>query len=273
MVNKRIAVTGGSGFLGAAVVEEARRRGHASVSFDRLHGGDILGDLSGLQGSDTIVHLAGILGTSELFETPELAVDVNIKGTIRVLEWCRKNGASFVGISLPAVFPSVYTATKVAARRMAMAWHSAYGVPVSHVRAFNVYGPGQAYGPGHPQKIVPTFSRMAWDGKPLPVWGDGNQTMDLVHVDDVAEMLVDATDFGKGEIFDAGTGVAVTVNEFANTVLELTGSKAGIEHFPMRPGEEPTQIVARGSGWNELGWRPVVRHEALEKTIRSYRNA
>ena len=272
MVKKRIVVTGGSGFLGSATVEEARLQGHTAWSFDRSMGGDILGDLDGLEGADTVIHLAGILGTSELFDEPELAIDINIKGTVRILEWCRRNDASFVGIALPAVFPSVYTATKVAARRMALAWHKAYGVPVSHVRAFNVYGPAQAYGEGHPQKIVPTFARLGWEGKPLPVWGDGTQTMDLIHVSEVASMLVAATGFGHGEVFDAGTGTAITVNEFADFVLEQTSSKAGVEYLPMRKGEEATTIVAQGSGWNLLGWRPVFDWESLKQTVWSYLN-
>lgn len=270
---RRIAVTGGSGFLGAATVAEARLRGHEAWSFDRSSGGDIMGPLSGLEGAHTVIHLAGILGTSELFDNPEDAVDINVKGTIRILEWCRENSASFVGILMPPVFPSVYTATKVAAHRMAVAWNRAYGVPVSHVRAFNVFGPLQGYGPNHPQKIVPTFSRAGWMGKPLPVWGDGMQTMDLVYVDDVARMMVDATEFGNCEVFDGGTGMAVTVHEFANFVLEITGSNAGIEYLPMRKGEEPTKIVAKGEGWNSLEHIPSFSWDELEETIRSYRNA
>lgn len=197
MVSRRIAVTGGSGFLGDATVDMANAMGHEAWSFDRSLGNDVLGDLSGLQDADTVIHLAGVLGTSELFENVEQALDTNIKGTARILEWCRENDAGFVGITMPEVFPSVYTATKVASSRLAVAWHKAFGVPVSHVRAFNAYGPTQAYGHGHPQKIVPTFSTLGWHNEPLPVWGDGTQTLDLVHVDDVARMLVDAGRCGR----------------------------------------------------------------------------
>jgi len=84
---------------------------------------------------------------------------------------------------------------------MATAWHHAYDVGVSHVRAYNAYGPGQAYGPGHPQKILPTFARAAWEGRPIPIWGDGEQTVDLVHSDDVARMLVDALRFNDDAMF------------------------------------------------------------------------
>jgi UDP-glucose 4-epimerase len=252
----RIAVTGGSGFLGQATIRAAEAAGHEAWSFDRAHGNDVLGDLGGLKGADTVIHLAGMLGTSELFDDAEAAVQANVVGALRVLRWCERNDAAYVGITMPPVFPSVYTATKVAADRLATAWHRAYGVPVAHVRAFNAYGPGQKFGPGHPQKIVPTFARAAWEGRPLPVWGDGEQTMDLVHSDDVGRMLVDAAQHGDDVTFDAGTGVAVTVNELARAVLDMTGSTAGVEHLPMRLGETPTRIVAAGEGWERLDWKP-----------------
>lgn len=268
----RIAVTGGSGFLGQATIRAAETAGHEAWSFDRAHGNDILGDLSALKGADTIIHLAGMLGTSELFDDAEAAVQANVVGALRVLRWCEQNGAAYVGITMPPVFPSVYTATKVAADRLATAWHRAYGVPVAHVRAFNAYGPGQKFGPGHPQKILPTFARAAWQGRPLPVWGDGEQTMDLVHSDDVGRMLVDAAQFGDDVTFDAGTGVAVTVNELARAVLEVTGSTAGVEYLPMRLGETPTRIVAAGEGWDRLDWKPEHAWQRIAAVVDWYRD-
>lgn len=268
----RIAVTGGSGFLGQATIRAAEEAGHEAWSFDRAHGNDILGDLTALKGADTVIHLAGMLGTSELFDAPESAVHANVIGALRVLRWCQEHGAGYVGITMPPVFPSVYTATKVCADRLATAWHHAYNVPVSHVRAFNAYGPGQKWGPGHPQKIVPTFARAAWEGRPLPVWGDGEQTMDLVHTDDVARMLIEATQHGDDVTFDAGTGQAVTVNELAEFVLEQTGSKAGVEHLPMRAGERPTRIVAEGEGWDRLDWKPEHDWRRVAATVEWYRS-
>jgi UDP-glucose 4-epimerase len=268
----KLAVTGGGGFLGQAAIAAAENAGHDAWSFDRAHGDDILGDLDRLDGADVVVHLAGMLGTSELFDDAEAAVQANVVGTLRVLRWCQANGAGYVGISMPPVFPSVYTATKVCASRLATAWHTAYGLPVSHVRAFNAYGPGQKYGDGHPQKILPTFARAAWEGEPLPVWGDGEQTMDLVHADDVGRMLVDAAAHGDDVTFDAGTGHAVTVNELAEFVLEQTGSTAGVEHLPMRTGETPTRIVAEGEGWGRLDWKPSHEWSRVAAAVEWYRS-
>lgn len=267
----KIAVTGGRGFIGSATLRAAESAGHDAFAFDRPD--DILGDLDALGGADHVIHLAGMLGTSELFDTAEEAVETNVIGTLRILQWCEANSAGFTAISMPPVFPSVYTATKICADRLATAWHLAKGVPVSHVRAFNAYGPGQKHGRGHPQKILPTFATEAWHGRPLPIWGDGEQTVDLVHTDDVARMLIDAAGHGHDAVFDAGTGVAVTVNQLADFVLEVTGSTAGKRYLPMRAGEIATHIVAEGDGWDRLDWRPTLDWGRVAEAVLWYRPA
>jgi UDP-glucose 4-epimerase len=268
----RIAVTGGGGFLGRSVLAAASRAGHDAWSFDRSDGHDILGDLSGLNGADHVIHLAGVLGTAELFDDPYRAININVNGSLHILEWCRAYSAGYTGITMPPVFPSIYTATKVCATRLATAYYNAYGLGVSHVRAFNAYGPGQAYGPGHPQKILPTFARYAWEGRPLPVWGSGQQSVDLVHANDLGQMLVDAVKWGGDAVFDGGTGQAVTVEYLARFVLEVTGSDAGIEYLPMRRGEKETHIVAGGEGWSWLTWKPQLDWGAIRQAILWYKD-
>ncbi len=267
----RVAVTGGGGFVGQHVVGELKSR-YKPVVIDRVTGGDILApDLgSKMRDCGAVIHLAGVLGTSELFSDAEHAVDVNVKGTLRVLQECREHRMRFVGITMPQVWTNVYQATKGCAQKLASAWYEYYKVPVSHVRAFNAYGPGQKiYGV---QKIVPTFCIKAWRNEPIPIWGSGEQTVDLVHVTDIARMLVDAIKFGDGQIFDAGTGVSHTVNEVAQLVLEITGSTAGVEYFPMRHGEtEGTKLAASGDGWNLLGWKPVWNLTEFEQTVNWFR--
>jgi UDP-glucose 4-epimerase len=175
---------------------------------------------------------------------------------------------------MPEVNPSVYAATKVAALRLAEAYRAAYDLPVSHVRAYNAFGAGQAFGAGHPQKILPTFATRAWRGEPFPVWGDGLLLVDLIHVDQVARMLVDATGFGDGEMFDAGTGVPFTVLDVVNMVAETVGCEPKIEWLPWRKGERTEATVddyASGQGWPLLNWRPTFDRGTLAETVESYR--
>lgn len=267
----RVAVTGSAGFIGARVIDLLHNEGHSVTSLDSRLGGNILeADLTqAFCDADAVIHLAGVLGTAELFDDPMGAVDVNVGGSLRVLRACQATDTHFVGITMPEVWANVYQATKRCARELATAWHQNYQLPVSHVRAFNAFGPRQKhYGV---QKILPTFAVNAWRNQPIPIWGDGTQTVDLVFVDDVARMLIDAIAFGDDDVFDAGTGHALSVLDVAEQVIAITGSTAGVRHLPMRKGETPTSIVATGEGWDRLGVHPVYRELDIVRTVEWYR--
>lgn len=270
-----VLVTGSSGFIGKAVVRVLVDAGHDVFPFDRADGSDIR-DLESckkaVDGMDAVIHLAGILGTDELFDDIETAMDININGAVNIMKACVPHLVHYIGITMPPVFPSIYTATKVSAARFATAFHHNFDIPVTHIRAFNAYGPEQAHGEGHPRKIIPAFSYEGWQGVPIKIWGDGNQTVDLIHVDDIAYVFLDALKApGRDETIDAGTGSSMTVNQVAHFVLQVTGSKAGIDYRPMRRGEIPTAIVARGEGWEYLKTRrPLHDMQRLKQTIIDY---
>lgn len=260
----KIAVTGGNGFIGKAVIAKANEMGHEAWSFDRADGNDVLGNLDSLNGAEAVIHLAGVLGTHELFEDPEHAVDVNITGSLRVMQHCISENAFYVQITMPDVFPSIYTATKVATQRLAGALAHSRKLRHTDVVAYNAFGPGQAFGPGHPQKIIPTFALAGWRNEPIPVWGDGTQTVDLVHVDTVAEVLLRAaTEQKPGERLHAGSSFKMTVMDVARFVEDHTKSRGGILLLPMRDGEIPTEIVSPVS----LG----LSLDKLRETIEWYR--
>lgn len=270
-----IAVTGGAGFIGTAVRQRLESEGHTVKVIDRKTGIDICSPkelFAAIRGCESVIHLAGVLGTSELFDDIDRAIDVNITGTLNVLRACDTASAGYVGITMHEHFPSVYTATKIAAQRLGSAFHNAYGLPVCHVRAYNAYGPGQAYGPGHPRKILPAFSVEAWSQKPITIWGDGTQTVDLIHTDELARILCEATQFDDDGIIDAGTGIAYQVRDIADMVLRVTGSTAGVQFLPMRQGETPTHVCAKGEGWDRLTEKPSGLDMAnrIRETVLSY---
>lgn len=271
-----VLVTGSSGFIGKAVVSALSASGHKVYPFDRDNGSDIRRRaccVDSMQGKDAVIHLAGILGTDELFDAPYVAIETNINGSVNMLAACVKHNAHYIGITMPPVFPSIYTATKVSAARFATAYHHNYDIPVTHIRAFNAFGPGQKHGSVHPRKIIPAFSTEAWAGVPLQIWGDGEQTVDLIHVDDIARIFVSALENapGKDETIDAGTGVSFTVNQVAAMVIEFANSNSQLQHLPMRRGEIPTKIVATGEGWDYLDFEPRFDPLDLLKTVISYR--
>lgn len=270
----RVVVTGGDGFIGSHVMSKLTQDGHEAFSFDKRNTKDVrvAADVDRAfrdWNPDAVIHLAGVLGTDELFDKIETAIDINVRGTANILKAARDHNTRYVGITMPQVWDNIYQATKSCGERMASAFWRHYGLPVAHVRAFNAFGPGQkVYGV---QKIIPTFATKAWANEPIPIWGDGTQTVDLVAARDIANMLIHSMQFKRNEIFDAGTGVAWTVNDVANLVIEHTGSTGGIKYLPMRRGEHETKIVATGEGWDKMGWHPHMDLEHLKETVDYYR--
>lgn len=279
--DRKIVVTGGSGLIGSIVSHELRSKGYTVREFDRhtnpAH--DITNKQAvqkALIGADTVIHLAGVLGTSELLKQPADAAYINTYGTANVLEACMDEEVRFLGISMPDAFidTSIYTITKTAGINMAKALHTQMGLPVAHVRAFNAYGPGQHVGGKSPRKIVPAFACEAWLGRPLIVWGDGTQGVDLISTYELGRLFCTIVERGefKGETYDGGSGVLRTVNEVAEMVLAAT-NKPGlrIQHMPMRLGETPTAIRATGEGWDKIGWQPSPFIDSLfQHTVDSY---
>lgn len=279
MQQRRVLVTGGSGWIGRAVCKRLTETGDIPVVFDRTHDADedIRDPVAvrvAVRDVEHVIHLAGVLGTHELFGAPEQAVAVNVGGSLNVIQACAEMHVGLTEITMPRVNPSLYAATKACAMDMAEAYRQSGKLSVSHVRAYNAYGTGQAYGGDHPQKIIPTFASRALRNEPIPVWGDGQLLVDLVHVDDVARCLVEASYVGDGQVIDAGTGYAHTVQMVVERVLRLTHSESEVEYLPPRPGERwhPTRAdVAQGEGWDLLdGWRPVFDKARFAEAVMSY---
>ena len=250
----KILVTGGDGFIGRYVQSRCKELGIEAFSFDIA--GDIQQDVTEWDHllwaidqyePDSIIHLAGLLGTHELWGMAEDAIDVNIKGTLNVARAALKADAKLISIEQPHVWYNMYEATKFAARRMLTGLHYDEGLRVDFVTAHNAFGPGQAHGEGHPQKIIPTFATKAWAGEDIPIWGDGNQMVNLVYVGDVADSLIQRALIPHGyplEHFQAGTDTILSVSRVALMVLQYVadsggGTETDIDYRPARKGEQP----------------------------------
>jgi UDP-glucose 4-epimerase len=261
---RRAVVVGGQGFLGASVVRELVARGDDVTVVDRVASqsacdtlfgagavrarpGDIR-DRSSLRapfrGADEVYHFAGRLGTSELDEDIVAAIDANISGTVNVFEAAIAADVRAVFYpSKPDVWLNTYTITKRAADHFASLF-GARGLRIAALKYFNAYGPGQALGPV--RKLIPTFAVHAIRGEPLPVYGDGEQTVDMIYSADVGRITVDYLRADPETTpIDLGRGIALSVNEVAAAVNALLSNPAGTRHLPMRRGETPgTRLVA-----------------------------
>jgi len=280
----KVLVTGSEGFIGSAVCEELEARGVEVDRFDLVLGDDVRAPdvlRARTKGSDAIIHLAGLLGTHELFFNPREAVDVNVGGTVEALRAAEANGLHYVSIEQLRTWKNVYSVTRAACRDLGTSWHAHRGVRTSFIRAYNVHGPRQFLNPPHPQKMMPTFSDRAWRGLPIPVFGTGNAIVDMTEVRDVARVFADVTlgQPGDNATYDAGTGVTLTVLDVAQHVAEYVAAESGrevkIERVPMRLGEKEEQrvVAAEGLGWDRLPARPRFSWAQIEATVDWYREA
>ena len=290
-------VTGGCGFIGSHLVERlvelgcevlvvdiARRHVIEGVEYYNI---DIrnMRDLEEVfkHGVDGVFHLAALIDVEDSIRRPCLYHEVNVSGTLNLLELVRKyDVGKFIFMSSAAVYGnpkylpidenhplcplSPYGASKVACESYIHAYFNAYGVNSIIFRLFNAYGPRQtsAYA-----GVISIFIRRALRGEPLIVFGDGNQTRDFIYVGDVVEALVKGlfsnVRFG---IYNLGTGRATSVNDLAKLVLEVVGRKVPIVHDNPRPGDIRYSYACIDKIRGELNWEPRVSlREGLVKTV------
>ncbi len=276
---KNVLITGGDGFVGRQLVQKLKVLGHKIVVWDLSTSRSVL-DSKGLETAcldnkiDTIYHLAAVMGTGKMndFEPASEAVKVNVNGTLNVLEAARIAGAKVIYLGKPNAGWNTYSVTKVAAQGFCEMYHKEHKVPVVVFIGFNIYGEGQ---PG--DKMIPRLIKKAIAGEDITVFGDGEQTVDLIYNDDVAISLVKGgeVDAAVGKVIELGSGVETTVNETAEMIIKLTDSNSKVLHLPMRSGETPgTKIHANTTLLKEvLGITPSKDHvKTLQKTVAYYKS-
>jgi nucleoside-diphosphate-sugar epimerase len=291
-----VLVTGASGFIGKHTVARLRELGNEPMQFDRHAPTDLLGDVrdavavsEAVALCDGVIHVAGVLGTSETISNPSPAVETNIMGSLNVFQACRQYQKRCVYITVGNYWMhNSYSISKTTAENLAWMFNKEHGTEIAVVRALNAYGEGQKAAPV--RKIMPNFVLPALRGEPLTIYGDGTQIMDMVYVKDVADILVRALTVNHGQYiytpervgnngvkFEAGTGRPTTVNEIAQIVLDAVGGGT-VEHVPMRGGE-PEHSVVLGNPETLAPLYPEGRssltslEEGVRRTVAWYRNA
>jgi UDP-glucose 4-epimerase len=293
-----VLVTGGAGFIGSHIASALAAECEVTV-LDNLSArprenvpdgvrfveGDIrdpatLSDAAA--GVDVIFHEAAVVSVEESVENPERTHAVNETGTLKVLEAARRVGARVVFASSAAIYghpekvpvsesdrkepTSPYGISKLAGDHYVRRYADLYDVPTVALRYFNVYGPGQTG--GDYAGVINIFFEQARTGDPLTVHGDGSQTRDFVHVDDVvqANLLAAVTD-AVGRAFNIGTGGSVTVEELAAAIRETVGSDSDSVHTEGRTGDIDRSRADIERAVEVLGYEPTVDLEEGLATV------
>jgi UDP-glucose 4-epimerase len=302
-------VTGGAGFIGSHMVDLLLERGHSVRVIDNLAGGreanlaqhareprlsldrrdirTLRSDDSLFDGVEYVFHFAGIGDIVPSIERPTDYMDVNVQGTVRVLECARSAkvkklvyaaSSSCYGLAdVPTredhtIAPEhPYALSKYQGEMAALHWRQIYGLPVNSIRIFNAYGPRVrttgAYG-----AVFGVFFKQKLAGKPFTVIGDGTQRRDFLYVTDIADAFLRAAAAGQtGKIWNLGAGNPQSVN----ALVALIGGP--VVYIPKRPGEPDCTWADIGRIQKDLGWKPTVSFndgvERMMKDIELWRDA
>lgn len=289
----RALITGAAGFVGSHLQEKLEKDGWEVIGLDNLKWSTrklhnlVIGDVRDEQLVDFLVsqvdevyHLAAQINVDYGNEHPKETADININGTLNVLEAAKKHNKKVIFASTSEVYGSaqtdkisekhpldaqgIYAASKVGADRLCKAYHDAFGTDVRILRNFNIFGPGQrfdSYG-----GVIAIFVHRALHNKPPIIYGDGEQERDYIWIDDaLAGYELVATSGRPGDPINIATGETVTINKLAQLISDYTGCPPPI-HTTARPGEV-RRLCGDISKAQKLGFQPLTN---LEKNLYNY---
>lgn len=307
-----ILVTGGAGFIGSHVCERLLLEGHSVSALDdlndfyspaakranlraigrygnfRFYQGDIraqerVEQVMEVERPEAVIHLAARAGVRPSLDQPLLYGEVNVQGTMAVLEACRKRGvrkfifassSSIYGIANQVPFResdtvmmpvSPYAATKIAGEKIAYTYSHLYGINVVCLRLFTVYGPRQ-----RPDLAIRKFTALIESGRPIPVYGDGSSGRDYTFVQDTVDGIMGALAHDcPYDIFNLGNSQPVKLITLIQTIEAALGKKAAIQWLPDQPGDVPITYADISKSQKVLGYHPRV---PLRQGIDSFLN-
>ncbi len=309
----KLLITGGAGFIGSSFIRHVLSlgKGYEAVNFDKLTyagnlanldavAGDpnysfVRGDIcdpasveAAMHGCDAVVHFAAESHVDRSIYEPSAAIETNVTGTFVLLQVARKLGIQrFVHISTDEVYgdmapgafatedspiqpSSPYSASKAASDLLVRSYVRTYGTPAVITRSSNNYGPYQ-----FPEKFLPLLIMNVLDNKPLPIYGDGKQQRDWLHVEDNCRGILAALERGRdGEIYNIGGSDIEENLTMARRLLHLMGKpETLLSYVQDRPGHDRRYALRCEKMERELGWKPLISLEdGLRQTIDWYKS-
>jgi UDP-glucose 4-epimerase len=302
----KVLVTGGAGFIGSHVVDRLVEEGHNVVVVDNLSSGkrknvnraaslyklDVQsGRLERVfrnERPNVVLHLAAQISVRRSVEDPVFDAQVNVLGTMNVLQQAVRHGTRKVVFSSSGgaiygeqeTYPapeshttkplSPYGISKLCGEHYLSYFQRISGIQVVSLRYANVYGPRQD--PEGEAGVVAIFIQKMLNNEQPIINGNGRQTRDFIFVDDVAEANLAAMGQDSQGVYNVGTGAETSVNELFRVLAGLTGSACKEIHGPAKPGEQMRSVIDPSKIRQELGWDTKVElTEGLKKTVDFFR--
>jgi nucleoside-diphosphate-sugar epimerase len=233
---------------------------------------------------DGVINLAARAGVRYSVENPWVFVESNTLGTLNMLEICRQNGTKkFIVASTSSIYGSnppyptpesassseplqPYAASKKGAEAMSHAYHHLYGIDVSILRFFTVYGPA-----GRPDLAHLRFVQWIIEGRPIRVNGDGEQSRGFTYIDDIARGTILALKPVGYEVINLGGHEVITINNLIKLIEDVVGKKAEVQYGPPNPADMFTNWADVTKAGEVLGWEPQFNMRAgVEKLVEWY---
>ena len=233
---------------------------------------------------DAVINMAARAGVRKSVQFPRDYVETNVVGTLNLLELCRHHGITkFVLASTSSVYGAdallptpeeaesslplqPYAASKIAAEAMCHAYHYLYDIDVTILRYFTVYGPA-----GRPDMVVFRFIQGIYEGQPITIYGDGEQSRGMTYVDDIARGTILGLQRSGYEIFNLGGHEVVIINDLVKKLEEFIGRKARVEYESLHPADMVANWAQVDKAGQILGWEPRVSlEEGLKAAIEWY---
>jgi len=304
----RILVTGGAGFIGSHTVDALVARGGCEVAVlddlcsgkrdqinprVRFHHVDLRDPAAvrhaiAQERPEVIFHLAAQMDVRRSVADPGFDAQVNVVGFLNLMEAGREAGLRRVifastggaiygeqqrfpcGENHPLRPVSPYGIAKLATEKYLFFYRAQYGIDYLALRYANVYGPRQD--PHGEAGVVAIFCGRILEGRPVTIFGDGEQSRDYVFVGDVARANLAALDRKVSGAFNVGTGVETSVNRLYGALAAIAGTSRLPEYGPPRPGEQRRSVISSARAARALRWRPAVAlDDGLSQTLRFFR--
>ncbi len=282
---KRIFVTGNRGFIGSYLTRELKIRGVNIVGFDILDGNNIIdwNQVKNINGIDVVFHLAAVINIPFSYENPRHTFEINILGTLNILELCRLNDAKIIIPStsyvydIPRYLPideehplnplSPYAKSKLICERLCRDYHENYGVQCIINRLFNVYGRGMS-----PDSLIYQVIKQIINGEKIIV-RDLVPRRDFVYIKDVISAFLKSAEYEKKsfEIFNIGYGKSYSVKEVVDILIEISAKNINVETLNKNERRGITDFVANNNKARlEIGWVPKINlRKGLKETFLS----
>ena len=262
-------------------IETALTHSAYSIREGDIRDQELVGEVMATFRPQAVIHLAAMAGVRPSIERPHLYNDVNIAGTTVLLEAAREYPVeNFVFGSSSSVYGShdkvpfsekdvlnrpisPYAATKLAGEQLCFTYQHLYGIPVSCLRFFTVYGPRQ-----RPEMAIHLFARKIMNGELITLYGDGSSRRDYTYIDDIIDGVIRSLDRPQGfEIFNLGESRTVGLSEMVSILEDAIGREANITFEPDQPGDVPVTYADVTKAVRVLGYEPSV---PIEEGIRLF---